>query len=406
MGWNHWNTFGCDPTEDIILQTAQALVDTGLNIVVDDCWHAESRDLDTGAPKEDLTKFPHGLKWLSDQLHTMGLKFGIYSSAGTFTCGGHFGSLGYEEIDAKTYAEWGVDYLKYDNCNNEGQSGTPKLSYDRFNKMREALKATGRPILYALCNWGEDQPWNWAGTIAHSWRISGDIHDASHEFSGFDPRCPCTSMLDCKLPGWHCSVTRIIDFAALLVAKIGSGRWNDMDMLEVGRGGMNQEEYSKSGAVVVTHFSMWAFLKSPLILGHDIRNTDNTTLEIITNEEIIAINQDTRAAQPVRKINRLLKSSAGEEDGTLSVWTVSLSTYPTNAIAVLNTGSETQSLTLEFAEIWSDAANLQNLTYDFVDLWQKNGSGKWGQSVGKFSQSFEVSVEPHQTKVFKVIAQS
>ncbi|KAH7097787.1 glycoside hydrolase superfamily [Auriculariales sp. MPI-PUGE-AT-0066] len=168
------------------LQTAQALVDTGLSqlgykyIVVDDCWHAESRDLDTGAPKEDLTKFPHGLKWLSDQLHTMGLKFGIYSSAGTFTCGGHFGSLGYEEIDAKTYAEWGVDYLKYDNCNNEGQSGTPKLSYDRFNKMREALKATGRPILYALCNWGEDQPWNWAGTIAHSWRISGDIHDASH----------------------------------------------------------------------------------------------------------------------------------------------------------------------------------------------------------------------------------
>ncbi|KZV90062.1 alpha-galactosidase [Exidia glandulosa HHB12029] len=398
MGWNTYNHFGCSPTEDIVLQSAQALVSTGLKdlgynyVLIDDCWHSPAgREPGTNAPREDKEKFPHGLKWLADQIHALDLKFGIYSDAGTRTCGNQFGSLGFEEIDAKTYAGWGVDYLKYDNCNNEGQSGTPQISYDRFAKMSTALNATGRPIVYAMCNWGEDQPWNWAGTIAHLWRISGDIMD---EFSRFDPRCPCQDMLDCKLPGYHCAMTRIIDFAALLVSKIGSGRWNDMDMLEVGQGGMTKEEY-------ITHFSMWAILKSPLILGHDVRNTDDETREIITNDAVIALNQDSWSSQPIRMWNRPVQGDAS--DGTVSLWNLVLSTWPTSAIAVLNTSDRPQTVTLDFAEIWPDNAYLRSLTYSFEDLWQKDDTGKWGKSIGTFTKTARIRVEAHQTKVFRTV---
>lgn len=148
-----------------------------VDVLMDDCWQAPARDPDTKAPVADPNKFPKGVKDLSDKIHAMGLKFGIYSSAGVYTCGGKFGSLDHEEIDAKTYAEWGVDYLKYDNCYNEGRAGTPKLSFDRYYTMSKALNATGRPILYSMCNWGEDGPWNFAVTMANSWRISGDITD-------------------------------------------------------------------------------------------------------------------------------------------------------------------------------------------------------------------------------------
>ncbi|THH02862.1 hypothetical protein EW026_g106 [Hermanssonia centrifuga] len=231
-------------------------------VLMDDCWHAPSRNSTTGAPVADPNKFPNGIKDLSDKIHAMGLKFGIYSDAGTMTCGGRFGSLGFEQIDAQTYADWGVDYLKYDNCYNEGLSGTPQISHERYANMSRALNATGRPILYSMCNWGEDGPWNFAQTIANSWRISGDIMD---NFGRFDDRCPCTSIIDCKLAGYHCAMSRIIDFAAPVGQKAGAGHWNDLDMLEIGNGGMSFDEY-------VTHFSMWSLLKSPLILGNDVTN--------------------------------------------------------------------------------------------------------------------------------------
>jgi alpha-galactosidase len=137
-----------------------------VDLIVDDCWQAPARDPVTGAPLADPVKFPNGIKHLSDKVHDLGLKFGIYSSAGIYTCGGRFGSLDYEEIDAKSYASWGVDYLKYDNCYNEGRAGTPKLSFDRYKKMSQALNDTGRPILYSMCNWGEDGPWNFA-VVSH-----------------------------------------------------------------------------------------------------------------------------------------------------------------------------------------------------------------------------------------------
>lgn len=154
-------------------------------VVLDDCWSAGRNDQGVLVP--DATKFPRGMAAVADGLHAQGLRFGMYSSAGRYTCGMYEGSLGHEAVDARTWAAWGVDYLKYDNCFNTGQAGTQALSAARFRVMSDALAASGRAMLYALCNWGEDYPWNWASTQANSWRISGDVYDS---YDRPDDRCP------------------------------------------------------------------------------------------------------------------------------------------------------------------------------------------------------------------------
>ncbi|KAI0374369.1 alpha-galactosidase [Pilatotrama ljubarskyi] len=396
MGWNTWNHFGCGISQDTILSAAKALISNNLTsygyeyVIVDDCWHAPARDPDTGAPVADPEKFPNGIKAVADQVHDMGLKFGIYSSAGTYTCGGRFGSLDHEEIDAKTYASWGVDYLKYDNCFNEGRAGTPKISYDRYANMSRALNATGRPILYSMCNWGEDGPWNFAVDIANSWRISGDIHD---DFDRFDDRCPCTSILDCKLPGFHCAMSRIIDFAAPVGQKAGPGRWNDLDMLEVGNGGMNFDEY-------VTHFSMWALVKSPLILGNDVTDMSNETLTIITNDALIAVNQDPNGSPASRIWKHRLP-----EGGDLQLWQGSLVNNEF-VFALMNTSPNPQTVNVSFTDVFVDQGpSYQSGTFTLYDLWQKDPStGKWGLNLGEFSGGMPaVQVGTHQTKVWKAV---
>ena len=243
------------------------------------------------------------MAYVGGQLHSMGLGFGMYSSAGKFTCAQYAGSLGHETQDAQTFASWGVDYLKYDNCYNEGQEGTALISYNRYKTMSDALNATGRPILYSMCNWGQDNPWDWAQTIANSWRMSGDIYDS---FDRPDVRCPCTTY-DCSLQGFHCSVTNILNKAAPVLQKSQPGAWNDLDGLEVGNSGMTDDEYK-------AHFSMWyvcpsllgssqesyvpdldvhrALVKSPLIMGSDITSMTAETLSIYSNAAIIAVNQD------------------------------------------------------------------------------------------------------------------
>lgn len=200
MGWNSWNKYGCNINETIILLTAQKIKELGLlelgyeYVVMDDCYALKERDNSTGKIVADPEKFPNGLLNLSTSLHDMGFKFGMYSSAGKYTCGGYPGSLHHEELDAETFAhDWEIDYLKYDNCYNEGNSGTPQISYERYYNMSAALNATGRPIFYLLCQWGEDQVWNWGSTLANSWRISGDIFDF---FDRYDDRCPCQTF-DC-----------------------------------------------------------------------------------------------------------------------------------------------------------------------------------------------------------------
>ncbi|KAI0662631.1 alpha-galactosidase [Cubamyces menziesii] len=399
MGWNTWNHFGCGISEDTILSAAKALISNNLTsygyeyVIVDDCWQAPARDPSTGAPVPDPEKFPNGIKDVADQVHNLGLKFGIYSSAGTYTCGGRFGSLDHEEIDAQTYASWGVDYLKYDNCYNEGRAGTPMISYERYANMSRALNATGRPILYSMCNWGEDGPWNFAVDIANSWRISGDIHD---DFDRYDDRCPCTSILDCKLPGFHCAMSRIIDFAAPVGQKAGPGKWNDLDMLEVGNGGMNFDEY-------VTHFSMWALVKSPLILGNDITNMSNDTLAIITNDALIAVNQDPNGSPANRIWKRTLP-----EGGDLQLWQGSLVNNQF-VFALMNTSPNPQTVNVSFTDVFVDqGASYQSATFTLYDLWQKDpSSGAWGLNLGEFSSGVpNVQIGTHQTKVWKAVPAS
>ncbi|KAG9002358.1 hypothetical protein FRB94_003974 [Tulasnella sp. JGI-2019a] len=396
MGWNTWNYFSCGISEDTILSAAQALVDTGLKklgyeyVLIDDCWHAPTRNATTNAPVVDPERFPNGMKHVSDAVHKLGLKIGIYSDAGTRTCANRFGSLGYEEIDAKQYAEWEIDYLKYDNCYNEGLSGTPTISRNRYLAMSEALNKTGRPILYSM--W-EDGPWNWAPTIANSWRISGDIHDS---FNRFDERCPCTDVLDCKLAGYHCAVMRIVDFAAPLGQKGGPGHFNDLDMLEVGNGGMTYDEY-------VTHFSMWAILKSPLILGNDLTAMDDETFSIISNEQLISINQDPMGGAA----NRIWKN------GDLQLWVGWLVEWET-VVAIINTGDKAVDTSISIADVFVDGSeNSRKNPYKLYDLWQRqDGSDprsgrKATAGYGKYEGVVQghinkVHIKPHQTRVFKL----
>ena len=265
MGWNSWNKFGCSINDQLIRDTIDALnksglIELGYNYInLDDCWQ-KSRD-ENGTIIPDPTNFPNGIKSLADYAHSKGLKFGLYSDAGIYTCGGRPGSLGYEEIDAKTYAEWGIDYLKYDNCYNEDLP-----SRDRYTKMRDALNKTGRQIFYSMCSWGADDVSTWGREVGNSWRTTGDISDS-----------------------WK-SMTRIIDTNNKWYEYAGPGGWNDPDMLEVGNGGMNIEEYK-------AHFGLWAITKAPLLIGCDIINMSKETKDILTNPEVIAINQDPLGIQ-------------------------------------------------------------------------------------------------------------
>lgn len=246
MGWNNWNSLGCDVSQSLLLDTSKILLDSGLRdvgyqyVVLDDCW-SDGRD-DDGYLRSDSRKFPDGMKWIAKQLHDMGFLYGMYSSAGEMTCARYAGSLDHEVKDAEIWASWDVDYLKYDNCYHMGRFGYPEVSFNRYNKMAKALNSTGRPILYSLCNWGEDYVHTWGMSIANSWRISGDIYD---HFNRPDTLCACDDPRDpyCIAPGSHCSVMNILNKVAVYADRGQHGGWNDLDMLEVGLGGMTDEEY-------------------------------------------------------------------------------------------------------------------------------------------------------------------
>ena len=265
MGWNSWNKFGCNINENLIRDTIDSLVDSGLAkagynyINLDDCWQS-SRD-SNGRIVPDPNTFPNGIKPLADYAHSKGLLFGLYSDAGYFTCAGRPGSLGYEEIDAQTYAEWGVDYLKYDNCNTDGTK--PEV---RYPVMRDALLKQSRPIFYSMCEWGVDDPATWAKDVGNSWRTTGDI-----------------------MNNWN-SMINIIDENDKWYQYAGPGGWNDPDMLEVGNGGMTFEEEK-------IHFGLWCLSKAPLLIGCDITKMSQQTFDILTNPEVIAINQDPLGIQ-------------------------------------------------------------------------------------------------------------
>lgn len=189
-------------------------------VIFDDAMTERTRSAN-GSLVQNEAKFPSGLASIADRLHAAGLLFGVYSSAGRFTCGGYPGSLGYETADAQWWASLGADYLKYDNCYNEGLSGTPKISQDRYAAMSNALNATGRNFVYSLCNWGDDKPWEWASTIANSARISGDIQDS---YSMPTTSCPCgNDEYYCQLPGYGCNMMNILGKASHITSKSQNG---------------------------------------------------------------------------------------------------------------------------------------------------------------------------------------
>ncbi|KAJ8771102.1 hypothetical protein K2173_023427 [Erythroxylum novogranatense] len=343
MGWSSWNFFACNINETVIKETADALVSTGLAdlgyvyVNIDDCWSARVRDL-KGQLVPDPKTFPSGIKALSDYVHEKGLKLGIYSDAGVFTCQVRPGSLFHEKDDADLFASWGVDYLKYDNCYNLGIK-----PIERYPPMRDALNASGRRIFYSLCDWGVDDVPKWGRNVGNSWRISDDINDT-----------------------WA-SMTAIADLNNKWAAYAGPGGWNDPDMLEVGNGGMTYQEYRG-------HFSIWALMKAPLVIGCDVRNITAEALEILTNKEVIAVDQDPLGVQGRRVY------STGT-DGCLQVWAGPLSNYRLT-VALWNRCSKAANITATWDALGLDS----NTAVSVRDLWQhkevlEDATGSFGAKV-------------------------
>src|ERR1043166_1014350 len=276
MGWNSWNKFACDVNEQLIREMADAMVTSGMRdagyvyLVIDDCWQID-RDAQ-GNILPDPQRFPSGMKALADYVHSSGLKFGLYSDAGTLTCQKRPGSRGYEFQDARQYAAWGVDYLKYDWCSTSTQNAAASYAI-----MRDALLKAGRPIVFSICEWGTAKRWLRARDVGNLWRTTSDIQDC----------------WDCRRDWGGMGFVHILDLQDGLEAYAGPGHWNDPDMLEVGNGGMTANEYR-------AHFSLWAILAAPLIAGNDLRNMAPEIKEILTNREVIAVNQDALGRQASR----------------------------------------------------------------------------------------------------------
>ena len=356
MGWNSWNKFACNVSEDLLKSVADAMVSSGLKdagyqyVVIDDCWQV-SRDAH-GNIIADAKRFPSGMKALADYVHEKGLKFGIYSDAGTGTCQNRPGGRGYEFQDARQYAAWGVDYLKYDWCNHSTQDSAASYSI-----MRDALKKSGRPIVFSLCEWGSTKPWLWAKDVGNLWRSTGDI----------------TDRWETKAKNDGLGVVQILDLQDGLQSYAGPGHWNDPDMLEVGNGGMSDTEYR-------AHFSMWCLLAAPLMAGNDIRSMSPEIRDILTNKEVIAIDQD-----PLGSEGRRVKRSEG-----LEVWAKELADGG-RAVALLNRTGSTANITVA----WPDIGYPQHISAKVRDLWAK-------QDLGAKTGSFTASVPSHGVVMVKV----
>jgi alpha-galactosidase len=352
MGFNNWNTTHCDSSfnEEMIKGIADIFVERGLKdagyeyVNIDDCWALPERD-ENGNLVPDPERFPNGIAALADYIHSKGLKFGIYTSAGTKTCNeaGFPGALDYEQQDADLFASWGVDYLKYDNCNNQGVD-----AQERYTRMRDALANTGRPILYSICEWGQNDPWLWAKDVGNSWRTTGDISD-----------------------NWD-SMIEIARFNRGLAEYAGPGHWNDPDMLEVGNGGMSSTEYR-------THFSLWAIMAAPLLIGSDLRNVDDDTFDILTNTDVIAVDQDPLGRQA---------TVIGEDEG-LVVYSKVLANGD-RAVALSNETTEPATITTSVSETGLGGS----ASYQLKDLWSKETSTT--------TDEISASVPAHGTVMYRV----
>lgn len=355
MGWNSWNKFACNVSDTLLRSMADAMVKSGMKdagyqyVVVDDCWQVK-READ-GSIVADPDRFPSGMKAVVDYVHSLGLKFGIYSDAGSQTCAHRPGALGHEYQDARTYAAWGVDYLKYDWCNTTTQDA--KAAYAL---MRQALDASGRPIVLSICEWGTHQPWIWGKEVGGNlWRTTGDIKDA------WDGAI--------KWPDGSCcayGVLAILDRQVGLADYAGPGHWNDPDMLEVGNGGMTDTEYR-------SHFSLWSILAAPLIAGNDLRDMKPEIRNILTNKEVIAVNQDALG----REGERVWKN------GELEIWAKQMKDG-SRALVLLNRGPSEKTITAS----WEDIGYPGHLSASVRDLWAH-------KDLGKFTGTFSALVASH-----------
>jgi alpha-galactosidase len=349
MGWNSWNHFQCNINEDLIKQTAQIMISTGLAnagyeyVNLDDCW-ADHRD-SAGRVIPDPKSWPSGMFALGEYLHGLGLKFGIYSDAGNKTCAGRPGSLGYETIDALTYAAWTIDYLKYDNCNSDGID--PKT---RYPVMRDALNATGRPILFSMCEWGQEDPATWSADVGNSWRTTGDIQDNWKSMIG---------NLDQNDKWWNYT---------------GAGHWNDPDMLEVGNGGMTTEEYQ-------SHFSLWALVKSPLLIGCDVSKMTANTATILMNQEVINLSQDQLGVQGHRV------TVPGDQE----VWAGPLANGDIGVI-LLNRGDASASVTVDFTKDLGLQSGTSVTLRDLVTH----------KDLGSFTNTYSVTLNSHASQTLRL----
>jgi alpha-galactosidase len=338
MGWNSWNTFACNPSEDLLKGVADTFVSSGMAAVgyeyvnIDDCWMS-GRDA-SGALQWDTSKFPSGIPALADYMHGKGLKLGIYETPSATTCAGKTGGAGHEQQDAQTFADWGVDYLKYDHCQTTDMGS--------FARMHDALIATGRPIFYSInpvYGYGSCVPPSCMipsangnipiQEVANLWRIGFDINAS-----------------------WS-SVTGLIDIDKPLAQYAGPGHWNDPDMLEVGRGMSADEDRA--------HFGMWAILAAPLLAGNDIRSMSQTTKDILTNADVIAVDQD-----PLGKQGTVVATPGAN----LEVWSKELSGTNVRAVGLLNRSEAAASMTVQ----WS-ALGIRAGAATVRDLWNKTDLG-------------------------------
>jgi alpha-galactosidase len=346
MGWNSWNKFGCSVSEQLVREMADTIVATGMAAVgyryvnVDDCWQV-SRDAQ-GNIVADQQRFPSGMKALADYIHSKGLKLGVYTDAGRLTCQKRPGSYQHEVQDARSYAAWGVDYVKVDWCHAEGLD--PEVQYAKF---RDALAQAGRPIVFSICDWGVKAPWRWGPSTGNLWRTTGDISDSYDRMS-------------------------VIGFSQNGLEKFASsGHWNDPDMLEVGNGGMKPDEYR-------THVTLWALLAAPLLAGNDLRNMTEETKELLMNKEVIAIDQDTKGVQG-RRI---------WDEGPLEIWAKPLADGG-QAVGLFNRGESQLKITLDLSKI--GAAGSVRLR----DLWAH-------KDLGMVQQSYSAEVPKHGAVMLRV----
>lgn len=353
MGFNNWNATQCGPgfTEAAVASIAERLVSTGLSsrgyryVNLDDCWASPTRD-PAGRLVADPGRFPHGIHALADFVHAHGLKIGIYSSAGTSTCSsiGFPGGLGHEGSDARQFADWGIDYLKYDNCHNEGVDAN-----QRYTAMRDALAATHRPIVYSLCEWGESRPWEWAGVVGNSWRTTADVTD-----------------------DWA-SVVANFRRNVPLSAAAGPGHWNDPDLLELGNGGLTATEER-------SQLTLWSMMAAPLLISTNLDSVSPETLRVLGNADVIALDQDPLGRQAVQVADAggshvLVKQLAGGD----------------RAVAFFNEAPTDRDVRADLSDLGVPPGR-----YQLRELW----SGRTGETT----RAITATVPAHATVVYRLRA--